>query len=111
MSSSPAADFTHRRANKSNPGATSAKQFLQFSWLTIGSMTFSRSLLSRRRQVEILSAIVGIYFPGAHPRRVRCPVYFLGNGRNIRSPSQSGWAIPERYARSDSTDEFTRRLL
>src|SRR5215467_3947480 len=56
MSSASAADCTHWRANRSNPGATSEKQFLQFSWLTMGSMTFSRSLLSRRRQVEILSA-------------------------------------------------------
>src|SRR4026209_1628751 len=55
MSSASAADCTHCRANRSNPGATSEKQFLQFSWLAIGSMTFSRSLLSRRRQVKILS--------------------------------------------------------
>src|SRR6476620_6515478 len=55
MSSASAADCTHWRANRSNPGATSEKQFLQFSWLTMGYMTFSRSLLSRRRQVEILS--------------------------------------------------------
>src|SRR5262245_26611830 len=55
MSSASAADCTHWRANRSNPGATSEKQFLQFSWLATGSMTFSRSLLSRRRQVEILS--------------------------------------------------------
>src|SRR6266700_5029264 len=55
MSSASAADCTHWRANRSNPGATSQKQFLQFSWLAMGSMTFSRSLLSRRRQVEILS--------------------------------------------------------
>src|SRR5260370_8458956 len=55
MSSASAADCTHWRANRSNPGAILEKQFLQFSWLTMGSMTFSRSLLSRRRQVEILS--------------------------------------------------------
>src|SRR5215471_802296 len=61
MSSASAADCTHWRANRSNPGATSEKQFLQFSWLAMDSMTFSRSLLSRRRQVEILSSTRNIW--------------------------------------------------
>src|SRR5215469_7090993 len=81
MSSASAADCTHWRAKRSKPGATSEKQFLQFSWLAIGSMTFSRSLLSRRRQVEILSVTTNISFttenklvgraPRAHRARAR----------------------------------------
>src|SRR5438045_9345042 len=55
MSSASAADCTHCRANSSNPGATSEKQLFQSSWLAIFSMTFSRSLCSRRRQPMILS--------------------------------------------------------
>src|SRR5215510_6952580 len=74
MSSASAADCTHWRANRSNPGATSEKQFLQFSWLAIGSMTFSRSLLSRRRQVEILSVSankkIGLAQPAGHVQHV-----------------------------------------
>ena len=37
--------------------------------------------------------------------------YFFGSARRIKSPSQSGCATPWRYACSDSTEEFTRRLL
>jgi hypothetical protein len=37
--------------------------------------------------------------------------HFFGSARRIKSPSQSGFATPSRYARSDSTAEFTRRLL
>src|SRR6476660_10013918 len=71
MSSASAADCTHLRANRTNPGSTSEKQFLQFSWLAIGSMTFSRSLLSIRRQVEILSVSANkIGRPGS-PRRAQ----------------------------------------
>src|SRR6266550_2289815 len=71
MSSASAADCTHWRANRSNPGATSEKQFLQFSWLAMGSMTFSRSLLSRRRQVEILS-VGANKKEGNSPSLLRC---------------------------------------
>src|SRR5512132_4033542 len=114
MSSASAADCTHWRANRSNPGATSEKQFLQFSWLAMGSMTFSRSLLSRRRQVEILS--VGASKKRGRARRACCgapavaphQLYVFGIARRIKLPSQSGWETPERYARSDSTEEFTR---
>src|SRR6266850_4029117 len=115
MSSASAADCTHWRANRSNPGATLEKQFLQFSWLAIDSMTFSRSLLSRRRQVEILSITAnkkdGASSLGACPAVAPYQPYVFGSARRTRSPSQSGWATPERYARSDSTEEFTRRLL
>jgi hypothetical protein len=37
--------------------------------------------------------------------------HLFGITRKIKSPSQSGFATPSRYARSDSTEEFTRRLL
>ena len=37
--------------------------------------------------------------------------HLFGSARRIKSPSQSGFATPSRYARSDSTEEFTRRLL
>src|SRR5436190_20867856 len=63
-SSASAADCTHCRAKSSKRGATSEKQLFQSSWLAILSMTFSRSLLSRRRQVEILSPC-----PGERTRR------------------------------------------
>src|SRR5215472_14090843 len=109
MSSASAADCTHCRANRSNPGATSEKQFLQFSWLAMGSMTFSRSLLSRRRQVEILSTIEKKMVARPQQRAYRRHVF--GKARRIRSPIQSGCATPERYAWSDSTEELTRRLL
>src|SRR5215813_3628744 len=56
MSSASAADGTHWRANRSNPGASLQKQFLQFSWLATGSMTFSRSLYPKRCRVQVLSA-------------------------------------------------------
>src|SRR5438105_4378642 len=107
----------------------------------MGSMTFSRSLLSRRRQVEILSIaaflILGVDAALANRRErvsrvgLRCSRrrgdekslerahenactlqnYVFDNARRIKSPSQSGCATPWRYARSDSTEEFTRRLL
>src|SRR5437867_4869503 len=54
-SSASAADCTHCRAKSSNPGATSEKQLFQSSWLATLSMTFSRSLHSRRCQVQVLS--------------------------------------------------------
>src|SRR5215471_18627400 len=117
MSSASAGDCTHWRANRSNPGATSEKQFLQFSWLAMGSMTFSRSLLSRRRQVEILSMNTNKRWGGlAEPTAARPAVapyqrYVFGNARRIKLPSQSECATPWRYARNDSTEEFTRRLL
>src|SRR5205823_10292903 len=37
--------------------------------------------------------------------------HLFGIARRIKSPRQSGFATPSRYARSDSTEEFTRRLL
>jgi hypothetical protein len=37
--------------------------------------------------------------------------HLFGIARRIKSPSQSGFATPSRYARSDSTEEFTRKLL
>src|SRR6266550_405142 len=115
MSSASAADCTHWRANRSNPGATSEKQFLQFSWLAMGSMTFSRSLLSRRRQVEILSVGANkkegeLAEPAAAPRRSR-PANFtfleLRAESNCqasldgRLPSDTLEAIPQKNSRGD----------
>src|SRR5439155_7635724 len=37
--------------------------------------------------------------------------HLFGIARKIKSPSQTGCATPWRYARSDSTEELTRRLL
>jgi hypothetical protein len=80
-------------------------------------MTFSRSLLSRRRQVEILSMGANkkegeLAEPAAlRPAVAPYQLHVFGIARRIKLSSQSGWATPERYARSDSTEEFTRRLL
>src|SRR6266545_6509989 len=63
-SSASAADCTHCRAKSSNPGATSEKQLFQSSWLATLSMTFSRSLHSRRCQVQVLSTRAIFCRPG-----------------------------------------------
>src|SRR5438132_6259454 len=63
-SSASAADCTHCRAKSSNPGATSEKQLFQSSWLATLSMTFSRSLHSRRCQVQVLSTRAIFSRPG-----------------------------------------------
>src|SRR6266498_3204837 len=55
MSSASAADRVHCLAKSSRPGPISEKQFFQFSWLAMLSMTFSRSLFPRRRQPMNLS--------------------------------------------------------
>src|SRR5947207_8645945 len=83
----------------------------------MGSMTFSRSLLSRRRQVEILSMGANekegeLAEPAAaRPAVAPYQLYVFGIARRTKLPGQSGWATPEGYAGSDATEEFTRRLL
>src|SRR5215467_8123273 len=64
MSSASAADRVHCRAKRSRPGPISEKQLFQFSWLATFSMTFSRSLFSRRCQPMNLSKASGLFSVG-----------------------------------------------
>src|SRR6266446_6509478 len=89
-SSASAADCTHCRAKSSNPGATSEKQLFQSSWLATWSMTFSRSLYSRRCQVRILSISANKMVGRAH----RAPGARALPGSPFRNPTQDQIAQP-----------------
>jgi hypothetical protein len=51
------------------------------------------------------------YVEGAARQRRFGDIYFFGMARRIRLPNQSEFAMPARYACSDSTEELTRKLL